>query len=87
LKGIGLTKPPYLPEEEPDGAEVIALIKAAGRIGIAIPGDIRDEAFCQRLVAEALRGLGGLDIVVNNAGRQQSHASILDISTEQFDGR
>jgi NAD(P)-dependent dehydrogenase (short-subunit alcohol dehydrogenase family) len=75
----------YLPEEEPDGAEVIALIKAEGRIGIAIPGDVRDEAFCQSLVAEAVRGLGGLDIVVNNAGRQQSHQSILDISTEQFD--
>jgi NAD(P)-dependent dehydrogenase (short-subunit alcohol dehydrogenase family) len=61
------------------------LIKAAGRIGLAIPGDIRDEAFCQRLVAQGVEGLGGLDIVVNNAGRQQSHASIPDISTDQFD--
>lgn len=75
----------YLPAEEPDAREVIALIKAAGRTGLAIPGDIRDEAFCQRLVDEAVRGLGGLDIVVSNAGRQQTHASILDISTEQFD--
>ena len=75
----------YLPAEEPDAQEVIALIKAAGRTGLAIPGDLRDEAFCQQLVAEAVRGLGGLDILVSNAGRQQSHASILDISTEQFD--
>jgi NAD(P)-dependent dehydrogenase (short-subunit alcohol dehydrogenase family) len=75
----------YLPDEEPDAQEVIALIKAEGRKGLAIPGDLRDEAFCQRLVEEAVRGLGGLDIVVNNAGRQQAHASILDISTEQFD--
>jgi NAD(P)-dependent dehydrogenase (short-subunit alcohol dehydrogenase family) len=75
----------YLPAEEPDAREVIALIKAAGRIGLAIPGDLRDEVFCQRLVEEAVRGLGGLDIVVSNAGRQQTHASILDISTEQFD--
>ncbi|HEX4043862.1 MAG TPA: SDR family oxidoreductase [Xanthobacteraceae bacterium] len=75
----------YLPVEEPDAQQVIALIKSAGRIGVAIPGDIRDEAFCQQLVAEAVDGLGGLDIVVNNAGRQQSHGSILDISTEQFD--
>jgi NAD(P)-dependent dehydrogenase (short-subunit alcohol dehydrogenase family) len=36
-------------------------------------------------VAEAVRSLGGLDILVSNAGRQQSQASILDISTEQFD--
>jgi NAD(P)-dependent dehydrogenase (short-subunit alcohol dehydrogenase family) len=75
----------YLPAEEPDASEVIALIKAEGRIGLAIPGDIRDEAFCQQLVAQAVQGLGGLDIVVSNAGRQQTHASILDISTEQFD--
>ena len=75
----------YLPAEESDAKEVIALIKAEGRKGIAIPGDIRDEAFCQRLVAEAVRGLGGLDILVSNAGRQQAHESILDITTEQFD--
>ena len=75
----------YFPTEEPDAREVIALIKAEGRKAIAIPGDLRDEAFCVHLVAEAVQGLGGLDIVVNNAGRQQSHASILDISTDQFD--
>lgn len=75
----------YFPSEESDAQEVIALIKAEGRKGIAIPGDLRDEAFCQKLVDQAVQGLGGLDIVVSNAGRQQTHASILDISTEQFD--
>jgi len=75
----------YLPAEESDAKEVIALIKAAGRKAIAIPGDLRDEAFCKKLVADALSGLGGLDILVSNAARQQSHESILDISTEQFD--
>ena len=75
----------YLPAEEPDAQEVIALIKAAGRKAVAIPGDIRDEAFCGRLVAEAVKGLGGLDILVNNAGRQQARQSILDLSTEDFD--
>src|SRR5205085_11479487 len=71
----------YLPAEEPDAKEVIDLIKAAGRKAVAIPGDLRDEAFCKRLVEDAVRGLNGLDILVNNAGRQQNHASILDIST------
>ena len=75
----------YLPAEEPDAREVIALIKAEGRKAVAIPGDLRDEAFCKKLVADAVAGLGGLDIVVNNAGRQQAHQSILEISTEQFD--
>jgi NAD(P)-dependent dehydrogenase (short-subunit alcohol dehydrogenase family) len=75
----------YFPTEEPDAQEVIALIKAEGRKAIAIPGDLRDEAFCKRLVEEAVRGLGGLDIVVSNAARQQTRASILDVSTEDFD--
>jgi NAD(P)-dependent dehydrogenase (short-subunit alcohol dehydrogenase family) len=75
----------HLPEEEPDAREVIDLIKAEGRVGLSIPGDLKDEAFCRRLVEETVRGLGGIDIVVSNAGRQQSHASILDITTEQFD--
>ena len=75
----------YLPFEEPDAREVVALIKAEGRKAVAIPGDIREEAFCQRLVAQAVQGLGGLDILVCNAARQQTHPSILDISTEQFD--
>ncbi len=54
----------------PDAQEVIALIKKEGRKGVAIPGDLRDEAFCKELVRKAVEGLGGLDILVNNAGRQ-----------------
>ena len=75
----------YLPFEEPDAQEVLALIKAAGRIGVGIPGDIRTEAFCKEMVAKAVHDLGGLDILVNNAGRQQAHASIMDITSENFD--
>jgi hypothetical protein len=75
----------YLPEEEPDAAEVIELIKKAGRKAVAISGDIRDEAFCKKLVSQAVQQLGGLDILVNNAGHQKTHESILDISTEEFE--
>jgi NAD(P)-dependent dehydrogenase (short-subunit alcohol dehydrogenase family) len=75
----------YLPAEEADAKEVIALIKAEGRKAIAIPGDIRNEAFCKKLVADAVSGLGGLDILVNNAARQQTRPTILDISSEDFD--
>jgi NAD(P)-dependent dehydrogenase (short-subunit alcohol dehydrogenase family) len=75
----------YLPDEEPDAREVIALIQAAGRTGIGIPGDLRSEDFCRQLVSETVRRLGGLDIVVNNAARQQTRESILDLTTEEFD--
>jgi NAD(P)-dependent dehydrogenase (short-subunit alcohol dehydrogenase family) len=75
----------YLPDEEEDAREVIEIITAEGRTGVAIPGDLREESFCVRLIEEAVEKLGGLDILVSNAGRQQSHDSILDISTEDFD--
>ena len=75
----------YHPEEEEDAKDVIALIRDAGRKGVAIPGDLRDEEFCNEMVRRATRELDGLDILVSNAGRQQSQESILDISTEDFD--
>jgi NAD(P)-dependent dehydrogenase (short-subunit alcohol dehydrogenase family) len=75
----------YHPNEEEDAKEVIALIKDAGRKGLAIPGDLREEAFCAELVRRAVRALDGLDILVSNAARQQSKETILDISTEEFD--
>jgi NAD(P)-dependent dehydrogenase (short-subunit alcohol dehydrogenase family) len=75
----------YLPAEEPDAKEVVQLIRAEGRKAAAIPGDLKDEAFCNRLVASAVEQLGGLDILVNNAARQISHESILDITTANFD--
>ncbi|QCP14572.1 SDR family oxidoreductase [Pseudoduganella umbonata] len=75
----------YLPFEEPDAQEVKALIEKAGRKAVLLPGDIRDEAFCKTLVDKAAEQLGGLDILVSNAARQQSVDSILELTTEQFD--
>ena len=64
----------YYPTEQPDADEVIALIKEAGRKAVAIPGDLRDEKFCNKLVADAIEQLAGLDILVCNAARQQAHS-------------
>ena len=75
----------HLPEEDQDARDVIRVIQSAGVTGVSMPGDLRDEAFCGQLVERAVRELGGLDILVSNAGRQQAHDSILDITTEQFD--
>ncbi|WP_343237624.1 SDR family oxidoreductase [Xanthomonas sp. CFBP 8443] len=75
----------YLPQEESDAREVVALIRAAGRKAVAIPGDLRGAAFCRQLVDQAVRQLGGLDILVNNAARQTAQQSILDIDDQQFD--
>ncbi|MBB2206109.1 SDR family oxidoreductase [Gluconacetobacter takamatsuzukensis] len=75
----------YLPQEESDAREVQALVQQAGRKFVGLPGDIRHEAFCRKLVSQAAAQLGGLDIFVNCAGRQHTHDDILDVSTEDFD--
>jgi NAD(P)-dependent dehydrogenase (short-subunit alcohol dehydrogenase family) len=75
----------YLPTEQADAGEVIGLIRATGRKVVPLPGDLCDEAFCNQLVADAARELGGLDILVSNASRQQAIADIAQMSTEQFD--
>jgi NAD(P)-dependent dehydrogenase (short-subunit alcohol dehydrogenase family) len=61
------------------------VIQAAHRKAVAIPGDLRDAAFCRKLIDEAIRQLGGLDTIVSNAGRQQARQSIADVSDEDFD--
>ncbi|MFT4225385.1 glucose 1-dehydrogenase [Micropruina sp.] len=75
----------YLPEEEPDAERIIALIEQAGRKALALPGDLKDAAYCRSLVDRTVETFGGLDILVNNGGKQISQDSILDISDEQFD--
>lgn len=60
-------------------------IRAAGSKAVGLPGDIRSKEFCKKLVADAVRELGGLDILVSNAARQVAQQSVEDISTEQFD--
>jgi NAD(P)-dependent dehydrogenase (short-subunit alcohol dehydrogenase family) len=75
----------YLPSEEPDAREVVELIRAAGKPAWPLPGDLRDAAFCRDLVDNAVRPPGGLDILVSNAGRQQSRGSIAEVSDEDFD--
>lgn len=75
----------YLPAEEPDAREVIALVEGAGRKAVPLPGDISAEAFCNTLVERAVAQLGGIDILVNVAGKQHSVEAIADLTTEQFD--
>ncbi|WP_336641783.1 SDR family oxidoreductase [Microbacterium sp. USHLN272] len=75
----------HLPGEEEDAEHVLALIADAGRRGRAVVADISEAAECRRLVAEAVDFLGGLDVVVNNAGRQIAVERVEDLSDEQFE--
>ncbi|MFP3801871.1 SDR family oxidoreductase [Paraburkholderia sp. SIMBA_027] len=75
----------YLPSEERDAQEVIALTQSAGAKTIALPGDIGDEGFCQHLVRDSIAQLGGVDVLVNVAGKQHYVERIADLETEQFE--
>ena len=74
----------HLPDEVEDGRRTVELVESAGRRGVSVPGDIRDESFCQQVVERAVSELGGIDVLVNNAAYQLAIESITDLSTEQL---
>jgi len=75
----------YLPSEEKDAKEVVELIEAAGRKAFAIPGDLSNESFCKKLVQQAHKKLGGLDVLALVAGKQHAVETIADITTKQLE--
>jgi hypothetical protein len=75
----------YLEEEEADAREVVAIIEACGQKAIPKPGDIGSSKYAKSLVKTATKKLGGLDIVVNNAGFQMTHPTIEEIPDEEFE--
>jgi NAD(P)-dependent dehydrogenase (short-subunit alcohol dehydrogenase family) len=74
----------YLPFEEADAQEVKGWIEKAGQKAVLLPGDIKDEQVARKLVHDAAEALGGLDILVLNAGMQQAVEDIKDLSTQQI---
>jgi len=75
----------YLPSEEADAKEVIELIERAGRKAVAIPGDLKEEKFCARMVKEAHKQLGGLDVLALVAGKQHAVEKIAEVTTKQLE--
>ena len=75
----------YLGSEEADAESTLRIMKDAGVEAVALPGDICDEAFCTDLVHDASKQLGGLDILVNAAGKQTAVEDIADLTTAQFE--
>ncbi|KAF2163025.1 hypothetical protein M409DRAFT_32913, partial [Zasmidium cellare ATCC 36951] len=75
----------YLSQEQPDADVVQSLVEAEGRNFFAIPGDLLNETFCTELISSAAESLGGLDILVHNAGYARNEFDIRNHSTEQFD--
>ena len=75
----------HLPEEAEDAASTAALIEAAGRTALLLPGDVQDEQFCADAVKRTADELGGLDILVLNAAYQKNRDGIESFETAEFD--
>jgi NAD(P)-dependent dehydrogenase (short-subunit alcohol dehydrogenase family) len=73
----------YLCEHD-DAAKTKEIVEAEGRKAIAIAGDLGDKDFCDKAVAEVVKKLGGLDLLINNAGEQHPDEDITDITDEQL---
>ncbi|MBA2466699.1 MAG: SDR family oxidoreductase [Sphingomonas sp.] len=73
----------YLCEHD-DAEKAKRIVEGEGRRAITIAGDLGDKSFCDRAVAQTVDQLGGLDILINNAGEQHWEKDIRDISEEQL---
>jgi NAD(P)-dependent dehydrogenase (short-subunit alcohol dehydrogenase family) len=73
----------YLSEDD-DARDTAALVEAAGRKAVLVPGDLADRAHCHAVVDRAIEALGGIDVLVNNAAFQMSHDTLEEISDEEW---
>lgn len=74
----------YLNEHE-DAKETARWVEKAGRKAVLVPGDIQEEEHCKTIVDRAVKELGGVDILVNNAAYQHTHESLQDLTAEELD--
>ncbi|EYT48041.1 NAD(P)-dependent dehydrogenase (short-subunit alcohol dehydrogenase family) [Brachybacterium muris] len=74
----------YLPAEEEDAQHIKKVIEETGRTAVLLPGDLSDKEFCTQVVEDAVRELGGLDALVNNAGKQIALEDIEELDDEQW---
>ncbi|MBU2339954.1 MAG: glucose 1-dehydrogenase [Alphaproteobacteria bacterium] len=74
----------YLCEHE-DARETARWIEKEGRKAILEPGDISDAAHCRSVIDSAVKKLGGIDILVNNAAHQMTFEKLEDIPDEEWE--
>lgn len=75
----------YLADQEDDDADqTIEMIEAHGGKAKKYQTDISKETNCQQLVKQVVEDFGGLNILVNNAGKQFPQQSIEDITESQL---
>ena len=73
----------YLCEHD-DAKKTKEIVEKEGRKAILIAGDLGDKDFCERAVRQTVDELGGLDILINNAGEQHPDKEITQITEDQL---
>ncbi|MBP2649225.1 MAG: 3-oxoacyl-(acyl-carrier-protein) reductase [Firmicutes bacterium] len=71
--------------EHDDANETKQQVEKFGRRCFSFAGDIGQEGFCQQVIAETIKSLGQLDILVNNAAEQHVQTTLQNISAEQLE--
>lgn len=71
--------------EHGDAEETKRQVEEEGRKCAVFAGDLGDEKVCGQLVEHAVKSLGKLDILVNNAAEQHPQQSIEAITAEQLE--
>jgi glucose 1-dehydrogenase len=79
-----LRQPEEAAETEDQVQSCVAKVKREGVRDVLVQGDVSKEDDVVRMVADAVEGLGGIDVLVNNAGIQISRPTE-ELSSEQFD--
>src|ERR1051326_5656611 len=72
-------------EEEDDATETSHWVDQEGRQALRVKGDLADPAQCTRVVDEAIRAFGHIDVLVNNAALQRTYEDLEDIPGEEWD--
>lgn len=72
-------------DEHGDAKETASLIEQAGRRALVIAGDLADVSHADEVVAQTVKQLGRLDILVNNAAEQHPQDSLDDIGTSKLE--
>ncbi|HYI51291.1 MAG TPA: SDR family oxidoreductase [Microbacterium sp.] len=75
----------HLPEEAADAVDTLAQIDDAGRKGIALEGDLREEDFAASIVDDTIAAFGGIDILVLNAAYQKDREGLESLTTDELD--
>ena len=74
----------YLNEDD-DAKDTKTWIEKAGRKCVLVPGDISDAKHCRKIIDTAVKEFGRVDILVNNAARQDTFKELTDIPDEEWD--